>query len=122
MPSLLLYPTFVHLPQFSGFLGISPVRYSLHSLLLGSVWGLRLKQCSSLFCACLASASPKPSLSGLRHRVTAAASKSDSLLSSCCRSLGEAWAQVKKSLADEAEVHLKFSAKVTPPRSLAGLV
>ncbi|XP_010841494.1 PREDICTED: growth arrest-specific protein 7 [Bison bison bison] len=30
-------------------------------------------------------------------------------------SLGEAWAQVKKSLADEAEVHLKFSAKVTPP-------
>ncbi|MBZ3886027.1 Growth arrest-specific protein 7 [Sciurus carolinensis] len=26
-------------------------------------------------------------------------------------SLGEAWAQVKKSLADEAEVHLKFSAK-----------
>ncbi|VCW76634.1 unnamed protein product, partial [Gulo gulo] len=27
-------------------------------------------------------------------------------------SLGEAWAQVKKSLADEAEVHLKFSAKV----------
>ncbi|XP_008582616.1 PREDICTED: growth arrest-specific protein 7 [Galeopterus variegatus] len=27
-------------------------------------------------------------------------------------SLGEAWAQVKKSLADEAEVHLKFSAKL----------
>ncbi|XP_058427882.1 growth arrest-specific protein 7-like [Marmota monax] len=26
-------------------------------------------------------------------------------------SLGEAWAQVKKSLADEAEVHLKFSVK-----------
>lgn len=33
----------------------------------------------------------------------------------CCSSLGEAWAQVKKSLADEAEVHLKFSAKVSPP-------
>ncbi|XP_020821556.1 growth arrest-specific protein 7 isoform X1 [Phascolarctos cinereus] len=27
-------------------------------------------------------------------------------------SLGEAWAQVKKSLADEAEVHLKFSSKL----------
>ncbi|MBZ3890264.1 Growth arrest-specific protein 7 [Sciurus carolinensis] len=27
-------------------------------------------------------------------------------------SLGEAWAQVKKNLADEAEVHLKFSAKI----------
>ncbi|VTJ79018.1 Hypothetical predicted protein [Marmota monax] len=27
-------------------------------------------------------------------------------------SLGEAWAQVKKSLADEAEVHLKFSVKL----------
>uniref|UniRef100_A0A8C5Z1J4 F-BAR domain-containing protein n=1 Tax=Marmota marmota marmota TaxID=9994 RepID=A0A8C5Z1J4_MARMA len=27
-------------------------------------------------------------------------------------SLGAAWAQVKKSLADEAEVHLKFSAKL----------
>ncbi|MBZ3878864.1 Growth arrest-specific protein 7 [Sciurus carolinensis] len=27
-------------------------------------------------------------------------------------SLGEAWAQVKKSLADEADVHLKFSAKL----------
>ncbi|MBZ3874109.1 Growth arrest-specific protein 7 [Sciurus carolinensis] len=27
-------------------------------------------------------------------------------------SLGEAWAQVKNSLADEAEVHLKFSAKL----------
>ncbi|MBZ3869515.1 Growth arrest-specific protein 7 [Sciurus carolinensis] len=27
-------------------------------------------------------------------------------------SLGEAWAQVKKSLADEAEVHLKFSTKL----------
>ncbi|XP_073090888.1 growth arrest-specific protein 7 isoform X5 [Manis javanica] len=27
-------------------------------------------------------------------------------------SLGEAWAQVKKSLADESEVHLKFSAKL----------
>ncbi|MBZ3889231.1 Growth arrest-specific protein 7 [Sciurus carolinensis] len=27
-------------------------------------------------------------------------------------SLGEAWAQVKKSLVDEAEVHLKFSAKL----------
>ncbi|MBZ3878627.1 Growth arrest-specific protein 7 [Sciurus carolinensis] len=27
-------------------------------------------------------------------------------------SLGEAWAQVKKTLADEAEVHLKFSAKL----------
>ncbi|MBZ3880180.1 Growth arrest-specific protein 7 [Sciurus carolinensis] len=27
-------------------------------------------------------------------------------------SLGEAWAQVKKSLADEAEVHLKFSNKL----------
>lgn len=26
--------------------------------------------------------------------------------------LGEAWAQLKKSLADEAEVHLKFSSKV----------
>lgn len=26
--------------------------------------------------------------------------------------MGEAWAQVKKSLADEAEVHLKFSAKL----------
>lgn len=38
---------------------------------------------------------------------------------SCCSSLGEAWAQVKKSLADEAEVHLKFSAKVTLP-SLQG--
>lgn len=37
----------------------------------------------------------------------------------CFSSLGEAWAQVKKSLADEAEVHLKFSAKVTLP-SLQG--
>ncbi|MBZ3888988.1 Growth arrest-specific protein 7 [Sciurus carolinensis] len=27
-------------------------------------------------------------------------------------SLGEAWAQVKKSLADEVEVHLKFSVKL----------
>lgn len=36
-------------------------------------------------------------------------------VSLCCSSLGEAWAQVKKSLADESEVHLKFSAKVTPP-------
>ncbi|KAG3292198.1 hypothetical protein H1C71_013465 [Ictidomys tridecemlineatus] len=27
-------------------------------------------------------------------------------------SLGEVWAQVKKSLANEAEVHLKFSAKL----------
>nr|XP_040143637.1 growth arrest-specific protein 7-like [Ictidomys tridecemlineatus] len=27
-------------------------------------------------------------------------------------SLGEAWAQVKKNLADEAEVHIKFSAKL----------
>lgn len=27
--------------------------------------------------------------------------------------LGEAWAQLKKSLADEAEVHLKFSSKVS---------
>ncbi|MBZ3869367.1 Growth arrest-specific protein 7 [Sciurus carolinensis] len=27
-------------------------------------------------------------------------------------SLGEAWAQVKKSLAEEAEVHLKFSTKL----------
>lgn len=26
--------------------------------------------------------------------------------------LGEAWAQLKKSLAEEAEVHLKFSSKV----------
>lgn len=31
------------------------------------------------------------------------------------RSLGEAWTQLKKSLADEAEVHLKFSSKVSPP-------
>lgn len=35
----------------------------------------------------------------------------------CCTvvffsTLGEAWAQLKKSLADEAEVHLKFSSKV----------
>uniref|UniRef100_A0A452UUF8 Growth arrest specific 7 n=1 Tax=Ursus maritimus TaxID=29073 RepID=A0A452UUF8_URSMA len=37
-------------------------------------------------------------------------------------SLGEAWAQVKKSLADEAEVHLKFSAKVSQPRGLSVLV
>lgn len=28
------------------------------------------------------------------------------------RTLGEAWGQLKKSLADEAEVHLKFSSKV----------
>ncbi|KAG7236462.1 hypothetical protein INR49_000940 [Caranx melampygus] len=28
------------------------------------------------------------------------------------RTLGEAWAQLKKSLADEAEVHLKFSSKL----------
>lgn len=31
---------------------------------------------------------------------------------SIVRTLGEAWAQLKKSLADEAEVHLKFSSKV----------
>lgn len=30
-----------------------------------------------------------------------------------CRTLGEAWTQLKKSLHDEAEVHLKFSNKVT---------
>lgn len=29
------------------------------------------------------------------------------------RTLGEAWTQLKKSLHDEAEVHLKFSNKVT---------
>lgn len=58
---------------------------------------------------------------GLRHEVTAALSGSDSFLS-CCSSLGEAWAQVKKSLADEAEVHLKFSAKVIPLHGLSGLV
>lgn len=58
---------------------------------------------------------------GLRHEVAAALSGSDSLLS-YCSSLGEAWAQVKKSLADEAEVHLKFSAKVIPLHSLSGLV
>ena len=29
-----------------------------------------------------------------------------------CRTVGEAWIQLKKSLHDEAEVHLKFSNKV----------
>lgn len=33
-------------------------------------------------------------------------------LLSLLSTLGEAWAQLKKSLADEAEVHLKFSSKV----------
>lgn len=30
----------------------------------------------------------------------------------CDRTLGDAWTQLKKSLHDEAEVHLKFSNKV----------
>ena len=34
------------------------------------------------------------------------------------RTLGEAWAQLKKSLADEADVHIKFSSKVSPPAHL----
>ncbi|KAL7989393.1 hypothetical protein Chor_012059 [Crotalus horridus] len=29
-----------------------------------------------------------------------------------CRTLGESWSQLKKSMADEAEVHLKFSSKL----------
>lgn len=33
-------------------------------------------------------------------------------LSSSLSTLGEAWAQLKKSLTDEAEVHLKFSSKL----------
>lgn len=35
------------------------------------------------------------------------------------RTLGEAWAQLKKSLADEAEVHLKFSSKVNTGTSFS---
>lgn len=55
-------PHFCAAPQFSGFLGISPVCYSLLSQPLGSVWGLGLKECSSFFCACLTQA---PSLGPL---------------------------------------------------------
>lgn len=38
--------------------------------------------------------------------------KSSTLYFVFFRTLGEAWSQLKKSLADEAEVHLKFSSKV----------
>lgn len=51
-----------------------------------------------------------PDLSDRSHEEGWAGDRSLSL--SSFSTLGEAWAQLKKSLADEAEVHLKFSSKV----------
>lgn len=67
------------------------------------------------FALCLAPARSQPTVPGPRRRGTAALGSDVCFV---CSSLGEAWAQVKKSLADEAEVHLKFSAKVTPAAPL----
>lgn len=135
IPQLPLTP-----PQSSGLLGVSPgTRLSAAACSLSLVRegssahigrGMALR-----FLLCLASVSSKSTVScvvyappGLgvktHHPFSGRAVASDlrstwppraSSTPWCCSSLGEAWAQVKKSLADEAEVHLKFSAKVSPP-------
>lgn len=77
----------------------------LHQLHLCECLCVQANVCLPSLCVCMWKVCVVPQIWHIQS-----SSPSDCL--SVSSTLGEAWAQLKRSLADEAEVHMKFSSKV----------